>query len=164
MPKLITSSWQPIIEAFIFNVQNCPEFFDYYNLTGKEAMDIAIRRSKGFLIESISRLTSQCTPDVDFHDYNLLLEQFNFEITTDEVALFASLMFEKLLEKDVAKLRVHTNILSSQDIKALFSGYGERNSFMSMFSKIQEDNKTLIDSYISKDRITGIRKSVSYEM
>lgn len=164
MRKLAGDSWGAVITLFLFKVQNCSEFFNYYNLTDGEAMELANKRAKGFLIEAVSRLTSQCTPDVDFHDYDTVSEKFGFELTKDEADLLARLMFEMFLEKDIAKLRVFTNTLSSQDLKYAFSGYGERNSFVGMFEKVQNDNKNLIDGYISKDRLTGARKSVNYDI
>lgn len=164
MPKLVTNSWEPIINAFLFKVQSCSEFFNYYNVNDDEAMELARRRAVGYLVESISRLTSACSPDVDFYDYNAQIEEFGFEVTSEEIDILARLMLEMFLEKDIAKLRVGTNLFTSQDIKALFSGWNERKTFVDMFSKIQEDNKIIIDSYISKDRLTGKRKSVEYDM
>jgi len=160
----MTSSWDDIFNSFYFKVQNCPEFFNYYNVCEEEAMDLAKERATGLLIESISRINFQCIPDVDFHDYDLSSEQFNFEVTDDEVDLFAELMFERFLAKDMAKLRVFPNILSSQDLKYAFSGANERTSFISMFSKLQEDNKALIKAYVSKDRLTGKRKFPEYSL
>ena len=156
------TSWDKIISLFFFKIQNCSEFFNYYNVSDGEAMQLAKQRATGYLIESVSRLMYQCSPDVDFFDYDAETEQFSFDLTSIEIDLLARLMLEMFLEKDISKLNVFTNVLSSQDLKYAFSGYGERNSFVAMFAKIQQDNAQAIDGYIARDRITGARKSVVY--
>ena len=165
MAKETTSSWEPCISAFLFKVQNSPEFFSYYNMSDDEAMELAIKRAKGYLIEALSRFTLECSPDVDFLDYDPLLETFGFEMTNEEVSLLACLMFEEFIAKDVAKLRVVNKLLTSQDLKAIYGvPYAERKSFMEMYNTLYRNNNTLIDRYISKDRLTGRRKTIDYNM
>ena len=163
MSRVMLSSWEPIFQAFFFRVQNSPEFFNYYNVDEREAMELARIRSKGYLVEAIARITSQCSPDVDFLDYDEELEEFGFPVTKEEVDLIVSLMFEMFMQKDIVKLRVHNQLLTSQDLKSAYGvGYMERRTYDEMFEKIVLRNNTLIDSYISKDRLTGKRKSIDY--
>lgn len=165
MAKPVSNSWEPFINSFLFKVQNSPEFFNYYNVPEDEAMALAIRRAKGYLMEAAARISLECSPDVDFMDYDELLETFGFEPTNEEVELLAWLMFEMFIAKDIAKLRVHTNLLTSQDLKNVYGvGYSERRSYMEMYTKLQADNNVLIDRYISKDRLTGKRKSIDFNM
>ena len=165
MPRATTNDWNVIINAFMFKVQNSPEFFNYFNVEEEEALQLAIRRSRGYLIESLSRLTSQTSSSgVDWHDYDNQLDKFNFDITYEEVDLIANLMYEMFLVKDTAKLRVHAQLLTSQDIKSVYGvGHAERRSFMEMVDRIKHDNNVLIDSYASRDRLTGQRKSIEFD-
>jgi hypothetical protein len=128
-------------------------------------MELAQIRAKGYLVEAASRLASQCSPDVDFFNYYVDTEEFGFGLTNEEVDLLANIMFEMFLYKDVAKLRVNNQLLTSQDLKSAYGvGYMERRTFIDMFEKIRYNNNVLIDAYISKDRLTGKRKTIEYDV
>lgn len=159
----MTGSWDSILDAFHFQMQEDYEYFSYYNLDEDQTKAVIHERSIGFLKEAITRLLFSCTPDVDFNDYNEAEEKFNFELTNEEINLLSSLMFERYLAKGMARLRIAKNALTSQDIKYAFSPYRERNSFVSMYKDICAENDKLIDRYISKDRLTGERKYPKYD-
>ena len=164
MAKLTSGSWDPPIDSFLFKVQNSPEFFNYYNVPEEEAMDLALQRARGYLVEAASRISFECSPDVDFMDIDADFGEFGFALTNEEVELLANLMFEMFIAKDIAKLRVHINLLTSQDLKNVYGvGYAERRSFMEMYDRLQQNNNVLIDRYASKDRLTGKRKTISFK-
>jgi len=158
---LVSGSWGPVVSAFLLKVQNSPEFFNYYNLSDEEALELAVQRARGYLTEAAARICFDCSPDVDFLDFDPVLESFGFSLTSEEAELLACLMFEKFLEKDVARLRVRVDLFTSQDIKNTYGvTANERRSFMEMYGSVRHNNDVLIDRYISKDRLTGKRKSI----
>ena len=159
------NSSKSIIQRFLFKVQNNPDFFNYFNVEEDEAMELALRRTRGYLSEALSVLTLKCSPDVDFKSYDEELEEFPFDIVESEIELIATIMFELFLAKDIAKLRVHNNLLTSQDLKSVYGvGYAERRSFVEMYEKTQTWSDNLIDGYIARDRLTGKRKTIIYDL
>jgi len=134
-------------------------FFEYVNVTEVEAIEIAVDRSEGLLKESISKLTLQCTPDVDFFDYDAT--QFNFDFTPIEIDLITSIMKEKLFEKDELKLKVQVARFSTKDVTS-FSPANERKTYSDLCKNIAYRNDVLIDKYASRDRITNKRKIIKY--
>ena len=148
--------------AFFRKIEKDPNFFNYFNLTVDEALELAKDRANGYLIESIAKLTSFCTPTADFYNYDDSTQEFLFDLNPREIALLGSLMFEFYLEKDIGRLKVYVNHLTSQDVGIIFSPANERKEFINMYSKIQNDNIKQIKAYAARDRETGKLRKVDH--
>lgn len=157
----MSTPFSKVYSKFLDKVEKDTEFFNYYNLSKEESMDIAIERSKAFLEEAVADLTFKCTPDIDFNDYDDIIDEFKEDLTRNEINLLANLMFEKYVSRDVALLKTFMLNFTPTDIQ-VFSPANERKSFMSMYSQLQADNNIMIDNYISKDRLTGKKKGIQY--
>lgn len=157
-----TTSFNVFYEKFFDKVQNDIDFFNYFGLPEDEAMDLAKERAEGFLKESFSLLMYKCTPDVNFNDFDDENKCLNFEATFNEINLIACLMFEFYLEKDISKMRPIINMLTSSDIKVLFSPANDRKTFMDMYKDYKNSNELLIRDYTAKDRFTGKLKTILY--
>lgn len=157
------TTFDEIYQRFFNKIENDREFFVYFDISDEEAIEIARKRARDFLIESITRLTLSCTPDVNFHDYNASSEQFNFVLTANEIELLSSLMKEKYFERDESKLKAFALHFSPNDFK-VFSPANERKTFLDMVEKIRSSNDTAINNYMSIDRETGQYKKINYAL
>jgi len=101
---------------------------------------------------------------VSFYDFDDTLAEFNFDLTSSEITLLGSLMFEFYLERDIAKLRVYRENLTAQDLKQIHSPANERKTFVDMFTKVQTDNDKKIRAYASRNRLTGARKKIIHSL
>lgn len=157
----MSTQWDVIYERFFKKIEKDADFFVYYNISNDEAMELAKERAKSYLIESIVKLTLNCTPDIDFNDYDESAELFNEVLTNTEIDLLANLMREQYHERDLSSLKAFEIKLSPKDFN-VFSPANERKTFMDMFKDIQGENRKLISQYTSRDRITGKKKIIDY--
>lgn len=162
--RILSTAYDKFYSAFFDKIQNNSEFFNYYNLTDAESLSLAKQRAKGYLKESIAKLTSKCTPDVNFRDYNDTLEIVNVDATDTEIDLIANLMFEMFLAKDIAKLTAFSPHFTASELKTVLSPANERTSFVSMYKIVQENNNNMIDDYKSRDRLTGKLKMLDFPL
>lgn len=150
-----------IYTKFFDKVEKDDQFFNYYNILKGESMAIAIERSKSFLEESVTDLMLKCTPDIDFNDYDDVLCEFKEDLVKNEINILACLMFEKYVSRDIATLKVFEINFTPTDLQT-FSPANERKSFMQMYKELQDANNLMINNYISRDRITGKKKGITY--
>ena len=160
----MSTSYEVFCSAFFDKIQNNKEFFNYYNLTDDESLELAKQRSKGYLKEAIVKLTLECTPDVNFIDYDDTAEVINVDATIAEIDIVANLMFEMFLQKDIAKLNAFSPHFTASELKSVLSPANERNTFLSMYKGVQSDNKDMIDNYKSRDRLTGKLKTLDFPL
>lgn len=160
----MSTAYDKFYSAFFDKIQNNSEFFNYYNLTDVESLSLAKQRAKGYLKESIAKLTSKCTPDVNFRDCDDVLEVINVDATDTEIDLIANLMFEMFLAKDIAKLTAFSPHFTASELKTVLSPASERTSFLSMFKSVQENNIDMIDDYKGRDRLTGQLKMLNFPL
>lgn len=152
--------YEEIYKLFFDRIVNDIDFFDY-NTTEEDALSIAKERSKGYLLKSIDKLTSQCTPEVDFYNKDDTLETFNFDLVSKEKSLFSDLMFEIYFEQDLVKLRMLEEWFSDKDLK-IFDTNAKKKIFLQSLNQIKQENIIKIKNYISRDRITGKLKGLDY--
>lgn len=157
----MSTPFTKIYPSFFDKVEKDTEFFNYYNLTEEQSMAIAIERSKSFLKESVTDLVLKCTPDIDFNDYDDVLEEFNPDLTKVEIGILANLMFERYVSRDVALLKALTVNFTPSDLQ-VFDPSSSRRTFMSMYLQLQSENNKMIDNYSSRDRITGKKKGINF--
>lgn len=157
----MATKWEDIYLIFWNKIENDKSFFNYSNVSQEEALALAKNRSKSLIMESIVRLTSSCTPQVNFYEYDETLEQFNFDCVQKEKDLLASLMLEKLFERDELKLKAFVVKFAPTDLKQ-FSPAEERKTFLEMYNGIVKSNSLAISNYSNRDRITGKLKTIDY--
>lgn len=157
----MATPWNTVYERFYNKIEKDADFFSYNNITDDEAIEIAKKRAKNYLIESISKLTLTCSPNIDFNDYDEEAELFNEDLTSGEIDLLASIMREVYFEKDLSLLKAFQVKFSTRDFN-MFSPANERKSFIDMFDGIINKNNLLIKDYVSRDRLTGKLKTINF--
>ena len=161
MPDTSNTPWADVIDIFFRRVEEDGKFFNYFNLTDVESMDLATDRATAFLREAAARLNLEVSNGVNFLDYDRETRQFNFELTEVEKYILSSLMFEIYLSRNVARLKVFELNFVPTDLN-VFSPANDRTSFMSMYAAVKQENASLIDNYKSKDRITNEKLTIDY--
>ena len=158
----MNTKFSEIYGIFFNSIVKDEDFFTYAGLTDDEAMNLATERAKSLLMSAIARVMNSCVPDVDFYDYNLESEEFNFKCTDIEKNLFAEIMRERLLRQEEMKLKPMHGYFNTKDLK-IFSPAKERETFASMLNSTFTRNETEISNYIAKDRITGNYKILKFD-
>lgn len=157
----MSTSFDPIFTVFFDKIENDSEFFNYYNLTNEEALELATSRAESYLKESIVKLTLKCTPDIDFTDVNWETKVLNENLNLTEIDLLGNLMFEMYLHKTISKLKGLEVNFTPKDLQ-VFSPSNSRKTFMDMYNEVKKDNLKLIADYASVDRLTGKKKTINY--
>lgn len=158
-----TTSFDEFYSRFYDKVENDPDFFDYYNHTSDESMEIAQERAKSYLNEAIDIFTLKCTPTVNFFDIDTTNDCFNFEVTSREIEIITRIMYSIYLERDISKLKPLINSLTATDIKSLFSPANDRKTFESLINWYKNKTDILISNYAARDRLTNKRKTIGYD-
>ena len=156
-----TTSFDIIISRFLKRIEKDRDFFSYFNVSVSEAQELVMQQSTGYLCDAIDLLTSKCEPDVDFYDYDIEAQVFNFELTQREIGLLSSLMYEVYFERDESLLKAFKIRMTPSDLNQ-FSPSSERKTFEDMLSRIKNENINKIAKYISTDRETGKRKMIDH--
>lgn len=155
------TSFEKIRNRFFDRIEKDDTFFNYLNLTDREAMELAIKRANLLLESAAIELTATCNSDVDFLDLDTDLEEYNFELTAMEVRLIVEIMFKQFMERDVPTLHVFALNFIPSEFNS-FSPANERTSYLNLVKKLQEDVREMIDDYESQDRRTNKRKLIPY--
>lgn len=158
-----TTSFNEFYSRFYDKVENDPDFFDYYNHTSDESMEIAQERAKSYLNEAVDIFTLKCTPSVDFFNIDTTNDCFNFEVTSREIEIITRIMYSIYLERDISKLKPLINSLTATDIKSLFSPANDRKTFESLLNWYKNKTDILISNYAARDRLTNKRKTIGYD-
>lgn len=156
-----TTSFDIIISRFLKRIEKDRDFFSYFNVSVLEAQELVMQQATSYLCDAIDLLTSKCEPDVDFYDYDIEAQVFNFELTQREIGLLSSLMYEVYFERDEALLKAFKIRMTPSDLNQ-FSPSSERRTFEDMLSRIKNENINKIAKYISTDRETGKRKMIDH--
>lgn len=156
-----TTSFEVIINRMLRKIEKDKDFFTYYNVSVSQAQSLVLEQATGYLIDAIDLLTSKCEPEVDFYDYDEEIQVFNFKLTSREIGLLASLMYEVYFERDEALLKAFKIRMTPSDLNQ-FSPASERTSFQNMLSRIKLENINKISKYVSTDRETGKRKTINH--
>lgn len=160
---MAVTSFTVFYSRFFDKVENDPDFFDYYNHTSAESMEIAQERAKAYLNEAIDIFTLKCTPAVNFFDVDTENNCFNFEVTSREIEIITRIMYSIYLERDISRLKPIINSLTSSDIKSLFSPANDRKTFESLLNWYKNKTDILISNYAARDRLTNQRKAIGYD-
>lgn len=157
----MSTSFNSVYDLFLNEIETDSSFIDYVNLSERESLELAMSRCKNLLIESISELTSKCTPDINFLNYDVELETLNVDLTINEKKLLSTIMFKNYMGRDIPKLKTFVlNYIPSE--MTVFSPANERNSYMALMKDLELKVNVAIDKYASRDRLTGKRKSIDF--
>ncbi len=158
------TAFSEIYDKFYELVETDSNFFQYFDLNEKEVRNLVHDRAKSYLMESLSVITRNIEPEEDFSfdDYDSELEEFNSDLTFDEIDMLAHLMLEQHFKREFGKLKA----FSAQDLPTslqVFSPANERTSIRALVKDIHEENMTMLDNYMAKDRSTRKRKTIDYD-
>ena len=158
------TAFSEIYDKFYELVETDSNFFQYFDLSENEVLDLVHDRAKSYLMESLSVITRNIEPEEDFSfdDYDSELEEFNSDLTFDEIDMLAHLMLEQHFKREFGKLKA----FSAQDLPTslqVFSPANERTSIRALVKDIHEENMTMLDNYMAKDRSTRKRKTIDYD-
>ena len=156
-----TTSFEVIINRMLRKIEKDKDFFTYYNMSVSQAQILVLEQATGYLIDAIDLLNSKCEPEVDFYDYDEENRMFNFELTSREIGLLASLMYEVYFERDEALLKAFKIRMTPSDLST-FSPANERATFENMLARIKQENVNKISKYVSTERTTGKRKKIDH--
>lgn len=158
------TAFSEIYDKFYELVETDSNFFQYFDLSENEVRGLVHDRAKSYLMESLSVITRNIEPEEDFSfdDYDSELEEFNSDLTFDEIDMLAHLMLEQHFKREFGKLKA----FSAQDLPTslqVFSPANERTSIRALVKDIHEENMTMLDNYMAKDRSTRKRKTIDYD-
>lgn len=157
----MATSFELPINRFLYRIEEDREFFQYFNLSEMEAMQLARHRAKNYLRDAIDRMMIDGMPDIDFTDIDDITEEFNADLTSREVFILASLMYEFYLRKDIAKLKTYSVNYTSSDLR-VFDPSNARSTFKALYDGVVQENEKLLDQYRCTDRLTGAFKGINF--
>lgn len=148
------------IDLFLRRIEKDKSFFEYYNLLDFEALALARQRAENFLEEAIYKVTTQCSPQVDFllRDGN---GDFTFDWNAQEKDLIPSVMYEVYLDRDFAYLKTLNVNFTSTELK-VFDPSNARSTFLDIYERVHKHNQILMALYKDTDRETGELKQVDF--
>lgn len=157
----MATSFELPINRFLYRIEEDREFFQYFNLSEMEAMQLARHRAENYLRDAIDRMMIDGMPDIDFTDVDDITEEFNADLTSREVFILASLMYEFYLRKDIAKLKTYSVNYTSSDLR-VFDPSNARSTFKALYDGVVQENEKLLDQYRCTDRLTGAFKGINF--
>ena len=158
----MSTPWSDINEMFFDKVEEDSGFFNYFELSEDEAVELATERANSCLKEAAARFELECgMSDVNFLDYDSENEQFNFDLTPTERYIMCSLQYEAYIARDIAKIKVFELNFVPSDL-TVFDPSNARRSFMQMYESVKDENRALLDNYKSKDRLTNQKRAINY--
>jgi len=155
------TSFQVPINRFFQRIEEDREFFQYFNLGDMEAMQLAQRRAMHYLRDATDRFILDGMPEIDLTDTDEIAAQFNEDLTSREIFILASLMYEYYMKKDIAKLKTYQVNYTDVSLR-VFDPSNARTTFQNLYQTIVAENEALLDTYRNTDRITGAYKSINY--
>ena len=161
MPETQNTTFAEVNDIFFRKVEEDRNFYQYFNLSEAEAMNLATDRATAFLREAAARLNLEVSNGINFLDWDLTKGEWNFVLTDTEKYLIACLQFEVYLARNVARLRAFTVNFTPTDLN-VFSPANDRTSFMNMYNAVKQENASLIDNYKSKYRLTNSKLEIDY--
>ena len=157
-----TTSFEYICNRFYNRIEKDEKFFNYYNISVSEAIDIAHQRAKNYLVESLDELSSIGDLQVDFSDYDEEIEIINFKLYPKEVKLIVEMMFLTYMKRDETLLHAMEINFTPSDL-TVFSSANERTSYRGFIKELSDSVDEKIDDYKNRDRKTGkLKQTIDY--
>lgn len=142
------------INRFLRRIEEDRDFFQYFQLSDDEALDLARRRARNYLEDAIDRMMMDGRPSVDLTDIDEGSFSFNIELTRNEVFLLSSLMYEYYLDKDISRIKTLNINYTGTELR-VFDPSNARSSFLQLYENVQRQNEKLLDTYRNVNRETG---------
>lgn len=157
------TSFDTVIEKFLFRVEKDRNFFNYYKTSNSESLEIVKKRALNYLTEAISRFKLKSNISYNILEFNDTKTGFTSELTDEEIYIIVSLMYEIHLQRDVMLLKVMTERYAPSDL-TVFSPANERNSFLNMVESVKIENINLLDTYDVRNRLNGTHNLLNYTL
>lgn len=163
------TAFSEVIQAFYHYIENDVDFFEYFELTEEESMEVAGQRAEVLLIEAASYLSRKMivenvfsrvkfSADEDIEDNSdvesTVYPCFEDTLTDAEINLIVKTMFLMYLQRDLTRLRTFHGVMTSSDLN-MYSPANERKTFVEMAQKYEAELKIEISEYQMRDRETG---------
>lgn len=155
------TSFEILIDRFFHRIEEDRDFFNYFQLSDADAMELATERAESLLYEAVSIIALKTTTSVDFYNYDKENKTFNFDLNNNEIMLISSFMYQQYLERDIAKLKVLSVNYTSSNLK-VFDPSNARSTFKALYDGVCEQNILLLDEYNNKDRDTNQFLTIDY--
>lgn len=157
-----------IIERFFRIIEEDEDFFDYYNLTDEESMQLATERAYAIVEEALSEWKWRCNVSVSLN----IVDVFNIEddsrykavegnLSPEEIFIVARLMFEIYIHRDISKFKKDEINFTPKDLQK-FSPSNSRKTFMAMYKDIHDENLVMLKNYQDRDRESGAQIVINY--
>lgn len=158
------TAFSDVYDAFFNKMEEDSDFFDYFNLTRSQAMEVAKERAHSYLKEAISVIERRMEVDdtADFMDCDDETARFNWDLSIDEIDMLASFMYEQYFKRQYSKLKAF-DMQHVPSTLQVFSPANERKTVRNMLSDMHEENMTMLDNYMAKDRATRKFKTLDYD-
>lgn len=154
------TNFELIIDRSLRKIEQDMDFFSYFNVDPAEAEALIREQIVGYIRDAVDLLTSKCEPDISF-EYDEDNQCFTEDLTSGEIGLLSSLVYQVYFERQQAKLNAFRLRMNPGDLST-FSPANERTSFMNMLNTVRHENDIAISHYASVDRKTGARKSLEF--
>lgn len=160
----MATSSSTVINAFLLRVETDRKFFHYRDVCDDEGLEVAKFRAKNFLIEACGRIMLEGMPSVNFTPVTFSDGEtlgWNFDLTSGEIYLLASLMYEQYMERDIATLKTLNVNFTGTELR-VFDPSNARKTFLTMYEEVRARNAYLLDMYKNTDRLTGFYTSIDF--
>ena len=146
------TAFSDVIQAFYHYIEQDVDFFNYFELSEKESMEVAGQRAEVLLKEATSYL---CNILVVENVYSTTDgDAFTETLTNVEINLLVKAMFLCYLNRDLTMLRTFHGVMTSSDLN-MYSPANERKTFVDMVEKYEDELRIEISEYQMRDRTTG---------
>ena len=146
------TAFSDVIQAFYHYIEQDVNFFNYFELSEQESMEVAGQRAEVLLKEATSYL---CNILVVENVYSTADgDAFTETLTNVEINLLVKAMFLCYLNRDLTMLRTFHGVMTSSDLN-MYSPANERKTFVDMVEKYEDELRIEISEYQMRDRTTG---------
>ena len=153
-----------ICNRFYDRIEKDEKFFNYYNVDVSEAISIAERRAKNYLLEALDELSGIGGLQVDFSDYDSGIGVLNFKLYPYEMKMVAEMMFLIYMKRDEALLHAMEINFTPSDL-TVFSPGNERTSYRNFIKELEMSVEAKVDDYKNRDRDTRqLKQTIDYAL
>lgn len=159
-----STPFESICNRFYDRIEKDEKFFNYYNVDVSEAISIAERRAKNYLLEVLDELSGIGGLQVDFSDYDSKTGVLNFKLYPYEMKMVAEMMFLIYMKRDEALLHAMEVNFTPSDL-TVFSPANERTSYRNFIKDLEMSVEAKVDDYKNRDRDTRkLKQTIDYAL
>lgn len=143
------TAFSEIYDKFYELVETDSNFFQYFDLNENEVRNLVHDRAKSYLMESLSVVSRNIEPEENFSfdDYDSELEEFNSNLTYDEIDMLAHLMLEQHFKREFGKLKA----FSAQDLPTSLQVFSPANERASIEDNMDLHHRVRIMTFKTQD-------------